>query len=479
MRTTADRGRVYRRCGCRDTHRRQLGAHCPRMLIDGHHGTWTFAVDVPAPARHRTTVRRGGFTSHDAAEAALRTFLEGEAGGFNADPNQTVADYLNTWLTAKTLVLKPTTMARYRDYAHNDLVPAFGSLKLDELRHRHISAFVTGQLAAGRGRTTLYRCLATLSSALGDAVRQHRLAHNPASPPALRRPPAPERRIWTTDEAVRFLRHCHTADPDMADLFELLIGTGLRKGEALGLHWDDVHLREGVLYVRCTLSAIDNNRLVITAPKTRSSRNWVAISPRVASALRRRARSTDRSHTAPGGPFTGLVFCRPDGRPLRPRTVLDRLRELSDEAGVPPGYRSRPAPPGRHPHHHRRRPAHRGLQDPAPLHPVHHGQHLQPPHPAGRPRSRRDHRTHPHPGRTESRPSGPADAAALTTRPHPTAARGPPPAPLPRPAALQRHRGPAATPACDHQPSRNPKGRPPATRERPPTCIKAGRDDRI
>ena len=32
----------------------------------------------------------------------------------------------------------------------------------------------------------------------------------------------------------------HQADPEMADLFEFLIGTGLRKGEALGLHWDDV-----------------------------------------------------------------------------------------------------------------------------------------------------------------------------------------------------------------------------------------------
>lgn len=47
----------------------------------------------------------------------------------------------------------------------------------------------------------------------------------------------------------------------MADLLEFLIGTGLRQGEALGLHWDDVHLREGVLYVRCTLSAIDKTAL--------------------------------------------------------------------------------------------------------------------------------------------------------------------------------------------------------------------------
>ncbi|WP_328764339.1 tyrosine-type recombinase/integrase [Streptomyces sp. NBC_00272] len=335
MPTTVGRGRVYRRCGCRDPHRHQLGAHCPHLVTNSEHGTWTFAVDVPSPARRRTTIRRGGFVDHDAAETALHQFLEGEADGFNADPNQSVADYLTAWLAAKALVLKPTTMARYRDYVHNDLVPAFGTLKLDELGHRHIAAFVTGELAAGRGQTTLYRCLATLSSALGDAFRQHRLPRNPASPPVLHRPPSPERRIWSADEAVRFLQHCHRVDPDMADLFEFLIGTGMRKGEALGLHWHDVHLREGVLYVRCTLSAIDNNRLVITTPKTRSSRGWVAISPRVATALRHRERAVPLTRGDPADPFTGLVFCQPDGRPLGPHHVLDRLRRLSAEAGVP------------------------------------------------------------------------------------------------------------------------------------------------
>ncbi|MFG2973863.1 tyrosine-type recombinase/integrase [Streptomyces sp. NPDC048331] len=335
MRTSIGRGRIYRRCGCRDNHRCQLGTHCPHLVTDSEHGTWSFAVDVPAPDHRRTTVRRGGFPTQDTAEEALRQFLEGEAGGFDADPNQTVAAYLNAWLTEKALVLKPTTMARYRGYVRNDLIPAFGTLKLDQLAHRHISAYVTCQLAAGRGRTTLYRCLATLSSALGDAVRQHRLPHNPASPPVLRRPPSPERRIWTAEEAARFLLHCHQADPEMADLFEFLVGTGMRKGEALGLHWDDVHLAEGVLYVRCTLSAIDNNRLVVTTPKTRSSRGWVAISPRVATALRHRAQTTPRTCGNPDDPFAGLVFSRPDGRPFGPHQVLDRLHRLSAEAGVP------------------------------------------------------------------------------------------------------------------------------------------------
>lgn len=89
MRSTGDRGRIYRRCGCRDTHRHQFGAHCPHLFADGDHGTWTFAVDVPAPRHRRTTVRRGGFVDHDAAVTALRRFLEGEAA--DSTPTRTRA----------------------------------------------------------------------------------------------------------------------------------------------------------------------------------------------------------------------------------------------------------------------------------------------------------------------------------------------------------------------------------------------------
>ncbi|PYC87343.1 hypothetical protein C7C46_05070 [Streptomyces tateyamensis] len=105
----------------------------------------------------------------------------------------------------------------------------------------------------------------------------------------------------------------------------------MRKGEALALRWNDVDLEDGVFFVRATLSAVDNNQVVLTSPKTKGSRMWVALSERVASAL------DDRAGTRAFGNITdsgGYVFHH-HGRPLHPKHVLDHFHLLCDKAGVP------------------------------------------------------------------------------------------------------------------------------------------------
>ena len=71
-----------------------------------------------------------------------------------------------------------------------------------------------------------------------------------------------ERQPWTAAQAVASLDHCHRADDRLTDLFELAIGTGMRRGEALALHWFDVDLATRVLNVhrnaeRCPMSPGD------------------------------------------------------------------------------------------------------------------------------------------------------------------------------------------------------------------------------
>lgn len=319
------RGRVYRRCGCRDDAGNQLGTRCPH-LSNRSHGRWSYAVDLAPIDGKRKTRRRGGFATKHEAQAALTKILEYERTGLVIDDRQTVGDYLTEWMHTKALTLKPTTIANYQRYLTQDLLPSLGNLRLEALNHRHVMRFVHDQLAAGRGLTTIRRCMATLSSALHDAVRQRRLPHNAARYVAVPRPPKYERTCWTPAQAARFLRHCADHNDPLTELFEVITGTGMRRGEALGLHWTDVHLNERLLYVRYTLSNINNTTPVFTAPKTRSSQAWISLSDRVIAALQRQAARQ---------PGRDLVFTRRTGQPLRPEYVLRHFHDLGAQAGLP------------------------------------------------------------------------------------------------------------------------------------------------
>ena len=333
MAATTPRGRIY--CGCRNEDKKLLGMRCPKLKSDAKHGSWGFAVDLPTPDGKRGTRRRTGFPGALAAQLELEILLEAERTGVCADARLTVGEYLLQWLASRETYLQLATYAHYGADVNLDLIPAFGQMKLRDLRARYIEDWITGQREASRGRTVVYRVSATLRTALNHAVPTRRLAYNPALYATPPRPQAPERLCWTDVQAAAFLRHNKEYYADqLADLFEVMIGTGLRRGEVLGLHWADVHLAERTFFVRYSLSAINNNTLHLGPPKTKASRNWVAISPRVQAALLRQAQF-QQALIPPGASLQGLVFSHADGSPLRPQWVLDQLRARTADIRLP------------------------------------------------------------------------------------------------------------------------------------------------
>jgi integrase len=327
-------GRVYRRCGCRDEAGRVVGASCPRLAADDRHGTWTFATDLPNGDGARKTMRRGGFATKREASRALTLVGERAHMSVQIDDRQTVAAYLAEWLHAMRHELAAKTLHQYGLYVTNDLVPALGAVRLEALRHEHVVALVADLERAGRGATTVERIVAVLSSALNHAVRTRRLTHNVCahvSTPAVTRT---EVNPWTADQAATFLEA--VAGDRLGEFFEVLVGTGLRLGEALALRWEDVDLEHRVLRVRRSVTTV-GGRLVIGRPKTVGSAAGVGLSPRVVAALlRQRERQVFDVLTWSDGYSHGdLVFAREDGSLLRPEYVRKRLHLVAATAGLP------------------------------------------------------------------------------------------------------------------------------------------------
>jgi integrase len=125
------------------------------------------------------------------------------------------------------------------------------------------------------------------------------------------------------------------SDP-LIELYEVFLGTGMRRGEALALHWRDVDLDARMLFVRYTLSNIDNSTPVFTTPKTRTSHAWIGLSGRIVAALQRQ-RERQRLQRLASSRYRDqdLVFTRADGQPLRPEYVLRHLHQLTDSADLP------------------------------------------------------------------------------------------------------------------------------------------------
>jgi hypothetical protein len=127
------RGKVYRRCSCRDEGGKEFGGRCPKLKSDARHGSWTLAVELPPHSDgKRRQVKRGGFATKNAAATELNKLLSTEGRGVDAvqASRLTVAEYLTSWLAGK-LSLRPTTARGYAGHVAY-LIPRIGHHRLSD-----------------------------------------------------------------------------------------------------------------------------------------------------------------------------------------------------------------------------------------------------------------------------------------------------------------------------------------------------------
>ena len=147
------RGSVYQRCFCRDPQtRRALGRKCPKLKTKGHAAGWFLRYDAPrGPDDKRRQPEIGPFPTKQAALEELVATLARIGGGAQVpDRSLTVAAYLDNWLTAKKLQLKPRTYDSYAEAVGLYFRPAFGHLRLVDLRDFHLQALVEEMLNINR-----------------------------------------------------------------------------------------------------------------------------------------------------------------------------------------------------------------------------------------------------------------------------------------------------------------------------------------
>ncbi|WP_231493581.1 tyrosine-type recombinase/integrase [Alicyclobacillus macrosporangiidus] len=162
------------------------------------------------------------------------------------------------------------------------LVPRIGHIKLSELRPHQVQK-AYNDIETNNGPHIARKCHAILHSALSQAEKWGSVARNGASLAEPPKVPRREMRPLSPEEGSKFI--VAIQGNRYGAYFLLLLGTGMRPGEALALTWDDVDLENGVIQINKALST-GRPKLCMGEGKTAKSRRSVVITPNTVATLK-------------------------------------------------------------------------------------------------------------------------------------------------------------------------------------------------
>lgn len=278
-----------------------------------------------------------GRTAKEARDKAAEVRRRLDASMPARDRKETLGEFTSTWVSATLAAsdLKETTRSNYATLARTHIIGApLGDVTLDRLRPTHVEKWLVDRRAAGLADSTVRSAYTVLRQVLDTAVRDHAIARNPAA--LVKRPKVEQQEAaYLSPEQVRALLEAAEGSR-YRPLFELLVNTGMRRGEALALRWSDVDLEGRSIRVRGTLARI-GGELVVTAPKTRKSVRSVHMTDTAERLLRSQRVQQAEERLRAGSVWaagSAYVFTTETGQPCDPRNALRALKVAADRAGL-------------------------------------------------------------------------------------------------------------------------------------------------
>ena len=238
------------------------------------------------------------------------------------------------WLSVSEAQLKPSTIAKYRDYLRCYIFPVFGEKKISEISDADVSGFCSellkhgGRKGKGLSPKIVSEIFRVMKHLRAYAVsRRYEVGY---SPDCVRiRQKQHELRVLTPAEQERLQRHLEASEDPTCFGILLCLFTGMRIGELCGLTWDDISPEDRELRVRRTLQRISchepdgsKTKIVITSPKSEHSRRIIPLPEGLCARLAAEKRP-------------GAVFLTGEAdRHVEPRTMLNRFKSILAECNI-------------------------------------------------------------------------------------------------------------------------------------------------
>lgn len=240
------------------------------------------------------------------------------------DERITLAQYLDRFIDdVAAHTLAPSTLRSYRYLIRDHIKPEIGSIKLVNLRPDHLQTLYSAKLRAGLSPRTVQYIHSVIRRSLNQAVKWSLIYRNPTDAVTPPRPKKQAPKTLSAEQAKFFLESIK--DHRWYPIYVLAIMTGMRKGEILGLHWEDVDLEQGTANIKTTLVTVQG-RSFLSQPKSKNARRTITLPDTVIGVLKEQQLASGNE---------GLVFTTSTGRPVSQRNLTRHFHLALERLGLP------------------------------------------------------------------------------------------------------------------------------------------------
>ena len=306
------------------------------------------------PMIHRKTIHG----TKKEAEVELAKFVTEVQNGLVIDGKSLkFSEFVDVWKRDYgSKELAPTTYKRYCRMLETRILPYFGHFYINKIRPTDIMKFYDllekdTQLVRKKGNNgsktkkplsgkTILEHHRLLRAMLHRAVYWQLIVSNPAERVQPPRAKKPKRRSYDDEQTKILLENLEKLtieDTKYKVAIILTIFTGVRLGELMGLEWQDVDFRNGIISINRSSQYLSDMGVFTKVPKTESSIREIAIPEFIISLLEEYKLWYEEQKSLYGELWTNSdrLFVQADGKPMHPSSISKWFVKYVSTIGLP------------------------------------------------------------------------------------------------------------------------------------------------
>ena len=305
--------------------------------------SWQLTVEMPRDpitGERKRKYKTVTGTKKEADQALRRFITELERGEYIEDNNITVSDWLQKWLEVYIVpTVSPTTLVGYKGMIRRYVDPLIGHLQVQEMNALAVQIWVnklkvspiSGEpLTAGTIKHTYH----VLRGAMDKAVQAGLIHRSPCAGIQLPKGEKKKPVIYDETQIQQLLDFARGTEMEL--IIDLELCMGMRRGELLGLQWQDIDWEKKQIHIIRSRVAVDG-KSVVKQPKTESSTRIVDVPEILMKKLRAHKVKCMEQKIRVGRRLLeeDFIIVHPNGKPIYPEYVSQMFTKLQKRANLP------------------------------------------------------------------------------------------------------------------------------------------------